>query len=94
MNIAKALNAAADLLEKPGGWMQGKSSGVREDGTRCFCTMGAIRHVTGEAQSDAERYFRDRHCAHIGGITGWNDRPGQKQEAVVDELRFAARDAS
>ena len=46
--IAKVLNAAADLLEKPGAWMQGKSSGVRADGPRCFCTMGAIRHLTGD----------------------------------------------
>jgi len=92
--IAKVLNAAADLLEKPGAWMQGKSSGVRADGTRCFCTMGAIRHLTGESHSDAEEYFRDRHLPEWGGITGWNDHPGQKQDNVVETLRLAAeRDA-
>lgn len=98
-NVADVLDAAADLLEKPGAWIKGDlaldASGEAVDpsdsNASCWCVMGATERV-----SDASwaRRARNAFRAVIGGwnksIPEWNDAPGRTQAEVVAKLREAA----
>lgn len=95
MGVAEVLNAAADLLEKPGAWTQGtwaRGADGLPDPTRetavCFCLYGAIKMAAGFA------YCEPAIDAVIGVVgrdfIGWNDAPGRAQAEVVAALRKAA----
>lgn len=108
--VTDVLNAAADLLEKPGAWTQGAASRDvfgNPDGDAeiwpdavCWCVWGAILNVTGET-SIVGANQRTKSAAealerHIGtnDVTTWNDASGRTQAEVVAALREAARQSS
>jgi hypothetical protein len=98
-NVADVLDAAADLLEKPGAWTtrtcardrQGNTTGWDEDDAECFCALGAIFRAGKGDVSGADDFFGKA----LGGL-GWgsiapfNDAPGRTQDEVVAKLREAA----
>lgn len=99
MTVSEVLNAAADLLEKPGAWTQGsfartasgKSESPFSPAASCFCLRGALCLVTRRplfAAMDAERkalgFSTDAAMAH------WNDKADRTQAEVVARLREAA----
>lgn len=103
---ADVLNAAADLLEKPGAWTQGAASrdmfgNVGEEGDEllpdavCWCLAGAVEHVGGNwsrPYTTAIRAALGLPMVGIGAqIAEWNDRPGRTQAEVVAKLREAAQ---
>jgi hypothetical protein len=95
--VSEILNAAADLLEKPGAWTQqdyafdpdGVAVDARNERASCFCALGAIRHAGGypddvnPAASVLGQFVGDLVC-------DWNDAPGRTQAEVVAALRAAA----
>lgn len=104
VSVAKILNRAADLIEKPGAWTQDAaardSSGRRIEPTSreavCWCTWGAIAKVGGKH----ERVAFDALIASLnlpdwydpasfGEV--WNDAPGRTQDEAVAALRDAAK---
>lgn len=97
--VSEILNAAADLLEKPGAW----TTGDYARGDDCFCALGAICEIEGQVkprgnvvvekeESDASRAF----ALFVMGepepyhVARWNDAPGRTQAEVVAALRAAA----
>lgn len=101
-SIPDVLEAAADLLSKPGAWTQGayaRGKGNRPvnsaDEAARFCVLGAMNIAAG-----APKVNLDRNEAHIAfaNATGipdyliatWNDTPGRTQDEVVAKLREAA----
>ena len=82
LSVADVLERAADVVAKPGGWMQGS---MGSDG--CYCAWGAIiaASVTGDP-SKACRFF----SGFVGGMVQFNDTPGRTQSEVVAKLREAA----
>jgi hypothetical protein len=96
---ADILNAAADLLEKPGAWVQ-ETFGRRGE---CYCVRGAISAAAGHnslsigddpsEEALAKALFGPvRASQHLAGslIVQWNDAKGRTQSEVVAKLREAA----
>lgn len=101
--VPEILNAAADLLEKPGAWTQGTFA-RSEDGQRvdmwsqeakCFCVGAAIQRIEGRHRYGAWNRFdgltRQRGFRHMAE---WNDDPKRTQAEVVATLRQAAERAA
>jgi hypothetical protein len=95
--VSQVLSEAADLLEKPGGWMQGvmardaAGENVGLDFGVCFCLGGAvIKSARGvkTIQRQAMQVIRD--VLGVDYITDWNDHPARQHPEVVDALRRAA----
>lgn len=101
--VAQILNAAADLIEKPGAWTQetfardatGRRVDMWSEDAKCFCVSSAIQRVEGRFRRGAWNKFdgltRQRGFRHMAD---WNDHPGRTQAEVVAALREAARQAS
>jgi len=103
MDTASVLNAAADLLEKPGAWTQGQMA-VSKGGkvvlpgaptAARWCAAGAMRKVAfADPGTLSNAYWLGMRqlSAAIGGkrITAWNDDPSRTQSEVVATLRAAA----
>jgi hypothetical protein len=96
-DVAKVLNAAADLIEPEGRWTKGAFARdaygevvVPVCSEACsWCAVGAIRRVTPDEGLDALPAFR-RHLGDGSDISHWNDQqPGPGP--VVAALRAAAR---
>lgn len=101
-SISAILNAAADLLEKPGAWIQGDWAltatgddlylGAGPDAAAvCWCAEGAIAAVAGSRFAEAHGALQE--YMGIMSIPAWNDDPERKQEEVVAALRNAATQA-
>ena len=102
-SVFKVLNAAADLLEKPGAWTQGaygrlpsgrEALNVREDAV-CRCVIGAIFTVLPPESGclqDVEKGAAVQTMNEFLGIRAyhWNDAPERTQAEVVAALREAA----
>lgn len=96
-SVGDVLEAAADLLSKPGAWTQGA---FREGD--CFCVLGAIAFITGD-NPDGSWYGNTAAAAReplamvVGvktyDVVGWNDDPERTQDEVVAKLREAAAKA-
>lgn len=85
-NVAAVLRDAADLIEPPGKWIQGR---LGDPETGC-CAVGAIIYAAGNCD---DTYFA---CvAAMENLLGtyasiWNDTKGRTQAEVVAALRIAA----
>ena len=96
--VADVLNAAADLIEPEGAWIQGyyaldangDSVTARDIDAMCWCVLGAIR-VAGHFDHDTTRPSLVFN-RHIGAelMDKWNDAPERTQVEVVAALRAAA----
>ncbi len=96
----EVLEAAADLLEKPGAWTQGcfarNAEGRKVDmwslEASCFCVSAAIQKSEGPRRFGAwdrfDGYIRQRGFRHMAEF---NDAPGRTQAEVVAALRQASR---
>jgi hypothetical protein len=51
MNTYETLKAAKDLIKDPAKWVQGQFEKTQEDGTVCYCALGAISKVMGVSNS-------------------------------------------
>lgn len=102
-NVADVLDAAADLLEKPGAWTQGASARDRSgnpvlpssEAAICFCAWGAIAKASGDFTAEDRRPLRMLtkpwgKPSTPDVIGAWNDAPGRTQKQVVAKLRFSA----
>ncbi|MNI86210.1 hypothetical protein D3C73_1432770 [compost metagenome] len=103
------LGAAADLLEKPGAWMQedycdtGGYYAKSLQQASCWCIVGAIGAVADMDGPEAEEWANRvlgplipgvEEGYPVTGVPGWNDKDGRTQAEVVAALREAARQAS
>ena len=104
MTTTKILNAAADLLDRPGAWCQeayardadGYSTHPLADKAVSWCPIGAITRVAEEsdvqdyheAQARLTTTVQRRHQ----NISHWNDDPNRTQSEVVAMLRRAAEE--
>lgn len=100
-SVAEVLNAAADLLEKPGAWTQGAFArtgagniiGPHEAPAECFCGAGAIYRTCGPGRKAWAGQIIDSLKPHVRphpNIAQFNDDPGRSQDQVVAVLRKAA----
>jgi len=101
-NRAKAvLLRAADILDKPGAWMQldyardaiGLSTDPLDPDAVCFCTMGAIMRAAGAVDPDRGDAYEviGAFSDHVHRDVGfWNDAGNRTQAEVVAALREAA----
>ena len=97
-NIARILNAAADLIEPQGAWTQGcfarhsndNPVGPLEPEARCWCVSGAIQRASGATRWNAwnafDAYTRKKGYRHMADF---NDTATQGE--VVQALRFVAK---
>ncbi len=93
-DVAKVLESAADLLEKPGAWGQG--SYYPRAG--CTCALGALAKASGiEPAGNWDNYTKrlpyQAATLAFGGVNEavqFNDRPGRTQAEVVAKLREAS----
>lgn len=103
--ITSLLNAAADLVAKPGAWTQGYVARDKTGRTvdadaraaRCWCGIGAVMRTAKAMKSDR---VEDLACkalhrfAHGRGFTSFgkfNDAPERTQDEVVAALRKVAQ---
>lgn len=104
--VRDILNAAADLLEKPGAWTQGYYAN-RDDGGHtdalsddavCWCSLGAIARVAG-AYPESDRGGPAFEAADVlekvvgSYVADFNDKTGRTQAEVVAAFRKAAEEA-
>lgn len=99
----EVLEAAADLLEKPGAWTTGVFArdaaghqvGLRDDRATCFCLAGAIEKAAQNGTFAFREAFdiMDAMARRAGfrHVAAWNDAPGRTQAEVVATLRQASR---
>lgn len=87
-SVADVLDAAADLLSKPGAWTQGEYVGINGD---CWCALGAIRRFTGSENDFSAPGQALRRVIKFDSIADWNDEPGRSQFEVVAAFREAAQ---
>lgn len=97
-SVADVLDAAADLLSKPGAWTQGAEArnqygspcyaGPSSVTAVCFCLIGAVRRIGGSEGQDAVMPALSKVIR--GKPWDWNDRKKRTQEEVVAKLREAA----
>lgn len=103
-DIADILNRAADLIEPEGAWTQNaywrECSGWPVMSRRhavCFCALGAIKAIVGQAPSDPDNTPAARVLASLipgsFSVEDWNDAPERTQAEVVAKLREAAAKA-
>lgn len=97
---SEVLSAAADLIEKPGAWLQdglahdagGLAAKVTSDTAVCFCAEGAIARFVGDYCTT--RYFDvENWLVRVIGKPipcDWNDDPERTQAEVVTALRKAS----
>ncbi len=100
MNVADILNAAADLIEPDGAWIQNHSATTAQ-GRLClpaeaqaarWCASGAISRAAPDWEAqEASIAFVNRMLR--AKVWNWNDRPRRKQAEVVAKLREAAAKA-
>ncbi len=99
LSVSEVLSRAADLLEKPGAWIQGpvarnekgRDVFARSPDAVCWCAMGAIKASTREYQG--ELYLEAVEAADpfmSGCVPVFNDAPGRTQAEVVSALRAAS----
>jgi hypothetical protein len=99
----EVLNAAADLLEKPGAWTQRATwrksprgrlhDGFPTDEATCFCITGALMKVAGSHHPliwECRNLLDAATGFSYFGIEDWNDTKGRTQAEVVATLRRAA----
>ncbi len=79
------LLSAADLIRKYG-WRRG-SYGTIDTG---YCTLGALRVVTGHLDTEASRKFREA-LRPTRYIPVWNDRVAKSKEEVIAKLEEVAQ---
>jgi hypothetical protein len=99
--VSQILNEAADLLEQPGAWTQGKDArnelgaGTYSADLRAcsFCILGAIRRVGGTGHDRWKAVGALCRSLGIENIAEWNDAPERTQEEVVAALRASAAKA-
>lgn len=97
--VAGVLEAAADLLEKPGAWTRhvfarnsaGMPVSTFSDSATCFCLRGALCRVGGFMLSDEMTKIQ----AALGfpnakAMADWNDYSKRTQAEVVARLRNRA----
>lgn len=92
--VADVLDAAADLLEKPGAWTQGEWWSCNDDDEQCFCVRGAIRWCGVGINSEMDQKIAEAmgfRAPHL--LARWNDEKGRTQSEVVAALRAAATSA-
>lgn len=102
-DVAKVLESAADLLEKPGAWIQGDfARDANGDGlamgydpkATCWCAVGALEKALGpSAEKDIAHYWEALEIALPDGFSSvpdWNDTKGRTQAEIVATLREAA----
>lgn len=98
---AEVLEAAADLLSKPGAWTQG-ALGRKEDGSpicdpaelstaSCYCMAGALWVANGLAGPWSA--FDALLEGPRNNTGSWNDDRSRTQAEVVEALRAAAKQA-
>lgn len=96
---AEVLEAAADLLEKPGAWTQGSfartASGASESpfspAASCFCLRGALCRVSNRRLHDLlEVETKALGFPTAAAMARWNDHPSRTQAEVVAALRQAS----
>ncbi len=98
MTAPEVLEAAADLLEKPGAWTQGAHArnaagapmlvGSRPDAV-CWCALGALDRMapTNDLWDATVQAMKEV----VGHVADFNDATGRTQAEVVAALRQAAR---
>jgi len=93
--VADILTAAANLIEPEGAWLQGAYT----QDLRCFCTLGALAHVSGKGATAVgvtppakalANHLNPEDSSADRVITRWNDAPERTQAEVVAALRAAA----
>jgi hypothetical protein len=102
--VAGVLNAAADLLDKPGAWIQhawARDSAGRivdfgdEPKAACWCADGAFEKVLGRRYVEHGDLRANLQAAFIAvhgcSPMGFNDAPKRTQSEVVQALRAAAK---
>ncbi len=93
-DVARALAAAADLLERSN-WIQGGYERIHYFKSPGYCMTGAINKViTGDAKNSftdfgRECYIRVENMTQ-STITSWNDKKGRTKAEVVAILREVA----
>ena len=103
--VADTLDAAAELLSKPGAWTQGAYA-RDADGEDlldandnlmvppeavCFCLYGAVAYIEDDTVRGGEAC---QYLERLGiSATEWNDEPERTQDEVVAKLREAAAKA-
>ena len=100
-SIAAALNAAADLIEPEGRWIQGDfargKTGRQVDpcgrAAVCWCMSGAINRVTGKDYQLHNEAVYLLSAIMLEDRFEFNDAPGRTQQEVVAKLREAATKA-
>lgn len=95
-DIAAKLEAAGDLIAKPGVWAQG----ILYVSGDCACAVGALMKVSGEKAGEVERgplYPALKAGIHAVSddhdwfsVDEWNDRPDRTVTEVVAAFRKAA----
>ena len=97
--VSQVLSEAADLLEKPGAFMQGDfcdsdDGGARPDSIQfaeCFCTYGAIAKVLGISGPAAEMWGSQNEIDELFGPCGVVDfNDSHEQHEVVAKVREVA----
>lgn len=101
--VADILTAAADLIERPGGWTQGVfardangcNAGWRQENAECFCVSGALSRVGGHPEFNLAWQAFNSWTMRRGfpHLAKWNDAPERTQAEVVAALRAAAKKA-
>lgn len=97
--VDEILDAAADLIEPPGTWVQGAFATNKEGllvfvsskEAHAFCMVGALQKITGTAPST---YFPAiTYLVNNLPCTGieFNENPDRTQEEVVSKLREVAQ---
>lgn len=101
MRIDEVLDGAADLIAKPGGWVQhtyavdayGRPTNRFGADACSFCLTGAMDrigyNVSTYYQAEAVDYLN--HLLGNRSSVGFNDAPGRTQAEVVDFLRESAK---
>ena len=102
MTPAQILRAAAEIVERPGGWTQrelargadGHYVDPLSDAAVCFCMIGAMRRASGAYAGGESAAYTEARTALISQIRrfpgDWNDEPRRIVSDVVDALRRAA----
>ena len=93
VDIARILNAAADLIEPDGAWTQGAAARnadgkVSLENATCWCLYGAIGNFAEESWDVVWEDFK--RLSGIRAPIAWNDAPERTQSEVVEALRAAA----
>lgn len=99
----RILAGAADLLARPGAWIQGIRRRPGKGGTMSYCAIGAIEeasgwHRGGNVDLDTISHASEVLAESLGlptvmpmtAVAQWNDGVARTQAEVVTALRKAA----